>query len=108
VDELRVFQAITPGGDTWMSAGLGGTDPQSTFGNLVMARLSKCDDPPLHLDLTEVLDTSDHHFASVRFDFPGVWEIVEPNVPIRRLPGTRIDPGSYALGDPKAMSYGRS
>lgn len=108
MEGLRLFQATTPGGDVWMTAGLGGGDPRESFGKVVMAYLSKCEDPPLHLDLSEVRDGEDEYFAAVRFDFPGVWEIVEPNVPLRQLPGNVIDVNGYAPDDPKAMKYGRS
>lgn len=108
MDGLRLFQAVTPGGETWVNAGLDSADPRSTFGELVMVSLRTCEDPPMHLDLFEVADDHEEHFASIRFDFPGVWEIVEPDTPIRRQAGVRIDPEAYAQDDPKTMRYGRS
>jgi hypothetical protein len=105
--ELRLFQAVTLGGESWCNAGLDSADPRATFGELVMIGLTQTDDPPLHLDLIERVDGKDEHFASIRFDYPGTWEIVEPDAPLRRLAGTQIDPDAYAAGDPKAMQYGR-
>lgn len=103
MDGLRLFQATTPGGDSWMNAGLDSADPRSTFGELVMVALRTADDPPLHLDLFEVLGDKDEHFAAVRFDYPGTWEIVEPDAPMHRQAGSRIDSDAYAGGDPKAI-----
>lgn len=104
----RVFTATTPGGDAWASAGLPGEDARDTFGNVVMSLLSKVEDPPLHLDLFEHMDGAAHLYASVRFDYPGTWEIVEPNAPFSRLGGGNIDPSAYAEGDLKSMRYGRA
>lgn len=108
-DLSRVFTATTPGGSIWASAALADAEnARDEFGRLVMGLLSKIEDPPLHLDLVELEDGEDHHYASVRFDYPGTWELVEPGQPIQRQPGMRIDPGGYAAGDPKSMGYGRA
>ena len=106
----RVFTATTPGGDIWASASLAAVDTaRDEFGKLVMSLLCKVEDPPLHLDLMELeRGDANHHYASVRFDYPGTWEIVEPNAPLQRLAGNRIDTDAYPAGDPKAMQYGRA
>lgn len=107
-EHCRVFTATTVGGDSWASVGLPGDDARDTFGDVIMSLLSKVDDPPLHLDLFEFVDGADLHYATIRFGYPGTWEIVEPNAPFPPLGGGGVDPSGYAADDLKSMHYGRA